>query len=254
MFRSWPHPIHPNPHVRKLVGMAAVTLGLGVLGFLVFDWLTPAQHNPFKAVELSREIGFATGFKLDRLSQDPRACFATLDRAGIQYTRLDKAQLIKAKLDKDSSRPECKLDNALTLDRSLTPYSATLSMSCPLAATLYVWERHVVRPAAIKYFGQSVTRIETFGAYSCRRVNGEKTGKWSEHAHGNAVDISGFRLASGRVIMVEDDFGKNTREGRFLKEVRDKACGLFSTTLSPDYNKQHHNHLHFDMGVDTLCR
>src|SRR5690348_4883750 len=126
MFRSWPHPIHPNPHVRKLVGMAAVSVGLGFLGYLVFDLLTPPQHNPFKPVELTREIGFATGFKLDRLSQDPNACFAALNRAGIEYTRLDKAELIKAKLDKDTSRPECRLENGLTLDRSLTPYSATL--------------------------------------------------------------------------------------------------------------------------------
>jgi hypothetical protein len=248
MLRPWPHEIHPNPHVRKLVGMAAVTLGLGFLGVVVFDWLAPAQDNPFKPIELTRQVGLATGFKLDRLAQDPRACFAALDRAGVAYTHVEKASI-----DGKNSRPECELENALTLDRSLTPYSATLSMSCSLAATLYVWERHVVRPAAVKYFGQPVTRIETFGAYSCRRVNNEKTGKWSEHARGNAVDIAGFRLASGRMVMVEDSFGKNTKEGRFLKEVRDKACDLFSTTLSPDYNKLHHDHLHLDMGLYTMC-
>ncbi|MDP1909506.1 MAG: extensin family protein, partial [Hyphomicrobium sp.] len=29
-------------------------------------------------------------------------------------------------------------------------------------------------------------------------------------------------------------------------DVRDGACRLFSTTLSPDYNAAHADHLHFD--------
>jgi hypothetical protein len=35
-------------------------------------------------------------------------------------------------------------------------------------------------------------------------------------------------------------------EARFLREVRDGACGLFATVLSPDYNAAHRDHLHFD--------
>ncbi|RYY93755.1 MAG: hypothetical protein EON61_24585 [Alphaproteobacteria bacterium] len=91
------------------------------------------------------------------------------------------------------------------------------------------------------------------GSYSCRRVNSAKEGRWSQHATGDAVDISGFRLADGTKIMVKDEFGKDTSKGRFLKEVRDKGCDLFSTTLSPDYNKLHADHLHFDMGFSSIC-
>ena len=32
----------------------------------------------------------------------------------------------------------------------------------------------------------------------------------------------------------------------FLREVRDGACPLFSTVLSPDYNQAHRDHLHLD--------
>jgi len=79
-----------------------------------------------------------------------------LDAAGVGYTRVDR----------DGPQPECGLHDALTLDRSLMPYSGTLSMSCRLAASLHMWERHVVMPAAERILGQSVTRIETMGAYS----------------------------------------------------------------------------------------
>jgi len=44
---------------------------------------------------------------------------------------------------------------------------------------------------------------------------------------------------------------------RFLKEVRDGGCTLFATTLSPDYNKAHADHLHFDQarrGGSHYCR
>ncbi len=235
--------IHPNQHVRKLVGMGVVTILIALWGWWVFNWLTPPQHNPFKPLDLVAKPGLATGYKLDRLASHPEQCFALLDAAGVKYTQLDR----------DGAQPECGLRNALTLDQSLMPYSSTLSMSCRLAASLHVWERHVVLPAAERELGQTVERIETMGSYSCRRVNNASEGRWSQHATGDAVDISGFRLADGTKIMVKDEFGKDTSKGRFLKEVRDKGCALFSTTLSPDYNKLHADHLHFDMGFASIC-
>jgi hypothetical protein len=236
--------IHPNLHVRRLIGMAVVTIALSLWGWWLFNWLTPPQHNPFKPLDLTRTPGVATGFKLDSLADEPAQCFALLDEAGVKYTRIQQV----------GPRPECGLHDALTLDRSLTPYSGTLSMTCHLAASLHMWERHVVIPAAERILGQKVVRIETLGSYSCRRVNSAREGRWSEHATGDAVDISGFRLADGTRVMVKDEFGKDTSKGRFLKEVRDKACGLFSATLSPDYNRLHADHLHLDMGFSTICR
>lgn len=223
--------------------MAAVTAALGWLGVTAFDLLVPARDNPFKPLDLTERVGRATGFKLDRYAQRPEACFAALSAASVAYTRVDRV----------GASPACSLKDALTLDRSLTPYSATLTMTCPMAAALHVWERHVVIPAAERFLKSSVVRIETFGAYSCRRVNGARAGAWSNHATGDAVDISGFRLADGRLVTVKAHFGDATPEGRFLREVRDEGCDLFSATLSPDYNAQHADHFHFDMGVWTTC-
>ena len=34
---------------------------------------------------------------------------------------------------------------------------------------------------------------------------------------------------------------------------RDDACRIFGTTLSPDYNAVHHDHLHLEAGRPGLC-
>ena len=235
--------LHPNVHVQRLIGMALASAAISLCAWWMFNLLAPAQDNPFRPLTLATQPGLATGLKLDRLAHTPAACFALLDLAGVKYTRIEQRGPL----------PQCALHDALTLERSLTPYSAKVSMTCRLAASLNVWERFAVIPAAERLLGQQVTRIETLGSFSCRRVNNAAKGNWSEHARGDAIDISGFRLADGSRVMVKDDFGADTAKGRFLAEVRDKACGLFSTTLSPDYNALHADHLHLDMGYFPIC-
>ncbi len=237
------HWYHRSVHVRRLFYKAIITMAMLLLGWQIFNFFTPPQHNPFKPLDLTLKPGVVTGYKLDSLGADKPACFALLDEVGVTYTRLDKT----------SDNPECGIADGLTLDQSLTPYSGTVTTSCRLAAALHMWERHVVLPAAQELLGQGVKRIETMGAYQCRRVNNAKTGRWSEHAHGEAIDIGGFTLEDGTKVMVKGGFNSQTREGAFLRRVRDKACGLFSTTLSPDYNALHHDHLHLDMGAYPIC-
>jgi uncharacterized protein (TIGR00730 family) len=53
-------------------------------------------------------------------------------------------------------------------------------------------------------FDQPLRRIESFGTYACRGVNGATSGRLSEHAHANAVDIAAFVLADGTRITVKD--------------------------------------------------
>ncbi len=40
--------------------------------------------------------------------------------------------------------------------------------------------------------------------------------------------------------------GKKRQALFALREVRDGACDLFATVLSPDYNAAHRDHLHLD--------
>ncbi len=227
----------------RLFAMGWVSVFMLGTAWFIVDRAVPAQDVPWKPLDLADAPGVATGFKLDRLEQHPQTCRALLENAGVSFTPVSHL----------SRNPRCEIDNGLTLDRSLTPYSTTMTMGCPLAAALYVWERHVVLPASERILGSPVVRIESYGAWSCRRVNHAKAGPWSEHASGSAADISGFRLADGRRITVKAHFRSKGPEGVFLHEIRDRGCHLFSATLSPDYNKLHADHFHFDMGVFTTC-
>src|SRR5690606_8726962 len=116
------------------------------------------------------------------------------------------------------------------------------------------WERDIVQPAAEFHLGQKVTRIEHYGAYSCRRVNHADRGRMSEHATANAIDIAGFRLENGRTVRIAGAWDSDTPEARFLRAVHDAACRTFRGVLSPDYNAAHHDHFHFDMGRFSMCR
>ncbi len=93
------------------------------------------------------------------------------------------------------------------------------------------------------------------GTYACRNINHRETGRRSEHATANAIDLSGFVLADGQQISLQDDWtGKDPRRAAFLRAVRDGACGFFDVVLSPDYNEAHRDHLHLDMGRYRACR
>ena len=129
--------------------------------------------------------------------------------------------------------------DALTDLSSFTPSHARLSQS-----------------AARKYFGQNVVELENLGSYNCRKVAGRQA--QSEHSTANAIDISAFVLADGTRISLINDWAPGDKRSEFLHAVRDGSCGLFSTLLSPDYNRAHADHFHLDMAARTagwtVCR
>jgi hypothetical protein len=51
----------------------------------------------------------------------------------------------------------------------------------------------------------------------------------SEHAIGNALAVSGLKLADGKIISVQHPNGAEA----LLGKVRATACGRFSTVLGP---------------------
>jgi len=189
-------------------------------------------------------IGPLTARRLAALG-GPEMCRAFLENAGIDHARVTPHR----------SSAQCGHDDAVRLGSdgalALAVRPASLGIRCPLAAAFAMWHWHVVQPAAVAHLGSPVTAIDHFGSYSCRRVYGAAEGRWSEHATANAVDIAGFRLADGRRVSVAGDWngseGDAAARSRFLREVRDGGCRLFSTTLSPDYNQAHRDHLHLDM-------
>ena len=195
----------------------------------------------FAPLDLDDPIGPATYGKLTHVKKNSEACFEALTNAGIGYTRIEDSEPGKS----------CGFYDALDLLQTTTPYSVSLKLTCAETAALYIWEKRAARPLAEEMLGSPIIRIETYGSYSCRNING--TSRKSEHALANAIDISGFKLRDGRVINIAEHWGDDTQEGKFLERLHGRACRLFSVTLGPDYNSDHADHFHFDMGSGDLC-
>lgn len=87
-------------------------------------------------------------------------------------------------------------------DRLNIRMSRGVAMNCQMAVATERWLAEVVQPAAMREFGSPVTQVDTYGTYSCRRINNSRRGSMSEHSFANAIDVSGFRLADGRRVQV----------------------------------------------------
>lgn len=232
--------------IRSVTG-AVVIAGLLLTAVLIFYALGKSrpQDLPWTDLELSQPVGLFTARKIAALGDDFPGCRAALDKAGVRYTALPPR----------SEGEQCGYADAVRFRpggaRRIGFAPRDLGVACPVAAALAVWEWEAVQPAARRHFGQRVTEIEHFGSYNCRRMYNREGASWSEHATADAVDISAFRLADGTRITVVGDWAdagakRTDSKARFLREVRDSACGVFSTVLSPDYNAAHRDHFHFD--------
>lgn len=196
------------------------------------------QDVPWTALELDDPVGRFTASKIASFGERPLQCRSLLAAAG----------LADVPVPPSASAPECSYSDGMRLAGRRPGYSPRgLVMSCPVAAALHLLETRVIEPAARRHLGQPVSATYHAGSFSCRRLYGRAEGRFSEHSTADAVDITGFRLADGTRLSVLDDWTRSGREAAFLREVRDGACRLFSTVLSPDYNAAHRDHLHLDV-------
>ena len=149
----------------------------------------------------------------------------------------------------------CSALGAVQLTEIGTPVTNLGAMRCPLARAFAAWVREAVQPEAQRRFGTAVRRVESFGTYACRSVNGQAGARLSEHAYANAVDVAAFVLADGRRVTVLDGWnGSDEAARQFLRAVHRAGCRRFSVGLSPDADAFHSNHLHFDLGRGPYCR
>jgi Extensin-like protein C-terminus len=121
------------------------------------------------------------------------------------------------------------------------------TLACPIVSVLDQWLSDSVQPAAMRWFGARVVEIKQISAYSCRGMNGNSYAHISEHAFGNALDISAFTLADGRRISVKDGWKGMPEEQGFLRDVQAAACQQFTTVLAPGSNVYHYDHIHVDL-------
>jgi hypothetical protein len=119
--------------------------------------------------------------------------------------------------------------------------SIPATLDCQTARALHDWVQGALKPA----FGRTdVVELEVAAHYACRPRNNVRGAKISEHGRGKAIDISAVVLENGKTVSVLDDWRR--RAGRPLVKAYRAACGTFGTTLGPDADRYHRNHIHLD--------
>ncbi|WP_448501079.1 extensin-like domain-containing protein [Sphingomonas sp.] len=241
--------------VRRAIGAVVIAGVLLAIAFALFALArSRPQDLPWTELDLGQPVGMFTAGKLVGLREDFPQCQRLLTRAGVSFEQLAPVR----------AGESCGYDDAVRLTEGGAQQIGFApdrpGASCAVMAAFAMWEWNVVQPAAERHLGSRVARVRHLGTYSCRRLYGRDTGDYSQHATANAIDIAGFVLEDGREISVLRDWADEGGErGAFLREVRDGGCGVFATTLSPDYNAAHADHFHFDqadrgaMGW-TACR
>lgn len=246
-----PHGPHVARRVRRQT-LAAQAVGFvlmwGLVGLmaLVADRTMAPQNLFWKPLQVIDPVGAATRAKAARAGADPAACRAILAKGGLEF--------IEAPAPTEAGQEFCAVQDAVLIRSGMAPLApADAPMTCKEALAVSIWERQVIQPAAYEHLGQGVVAVKNYGSYSCRRIYGKQAGPVSQHATANALDVSGFKLADGSDVMVARDWSDPGPKGAFLRAVRDGACKVFLTTLSPDYNAAHADHLHLDMGGWPKC-
>ena len=131
-------------------------------------------------------------------------------------------------------------------------------LRCQMVPAVDDWTQRVVIPAVRYYYGAQLIELKVAASYGCRPMNHVDGARLSEHGHANAVDISAFVLADGRVVTVKNGWAGDPADRAFLRAVHRGACDVFTTVLGPSYDANHHDHFHLDLarhgGSGRICK
>lgn len=232
----------------------------------IYSGVVPVQdrHNPWAPLEVSETPGFLTPYKLGRALNNPALCLSALERSSMTFDVLPDRV----------TGPGCGFENAVRLRTAGVRFGSPLSLSCPMALSFAMWERHALQTAAQARMQQRVVAIDQVGSYACRNINtGEGSfssrltagsGSRSRHATADALDVTGFTLADGQRISVLKNWqGKSDKpeataprdaKALLLADLHTGACKYFKGVLGPDYNAVHKDHFHFETGGYSMCR
>ncbi|MEZ4226552.1 MAG: extensin family protein [Polyangiaceae bacterium] len=163
-------------------------------------------------------------------------CIAKLGALGVNFERLDSRKGVETPV---------VVKGDLGGVRYVAGAGLPLELDCRMAVTL-----QEVGPL-LRALGVSDLRFS--GAYVYRM---SRVGRLSYHAYGLAIDVHALRDAAGW-HEVKTDFARGLPDGcapsapalnRVACEL--KRTGRFKEMLTPDYNADHHDHLHW--GVAPL--
>jgi hypothetical protein len=133
-------------------------------------------------------------------------------------------------------------------------FARTETLACPMIPALTRWLNEEVQPAALANFGSPIVEMKTAGAYNCRKRNHARSGRWSEHAFANALDVTGFVLADGRKTTLRSGWRGSPDEQSFWRDIAYGGCRQFNTVLGPGSDGKHEDHLHLDLARHSSKR
>jgi hypothetical protein len=171
----------------------------------------------------------------------------------------------------EGSRPACKPESLVRHSGNHLRYRGAVRIDPAFRDRLVRFEQVVVEVAEEMY-GRAPTRVLHFGAFSCRSSR-NRSHRLSEHALGNAIDVSGFEFgrASAKQPLPVDapsqlrrpfevrvarhwKAGANENpvsaaHARFLHELATRLSersDVFRGMIGPS-RRDHADHFHFDM-------
>nr|WP_183604838.1 extensin family protein [Rhizobium fabae] len=145
----------------------------------------------------------------------------------------------------------CGIDKPIIVSEALPgiKLKPEATIRCPAALALARWMKESVIPTASTALPEQgrITTINQATAYMCRLRNGAETGKISEHARGNAIDIASFHFEKGEDVAVRSRREDPTLTGAFQRTVSAAGCLYFTTVLDPESDAAHETHFHLDV-------
>ena len=137
---------------------------------------------------------------------------------------------------------------AVFVDGRMVPLSNTATLSCGMAAVLPEWAAAIDGYATARE-NSRLARLLVGTSYMCRPRNGVAGSDTSEHGFANALDVVGFELEDGRRMSLPEGWADHeAAAGQLLRFAHGAACARFTTTLGPEANAVHEDHLHLDLG------
>lgn len=119
--------------------------------------------------------------------------------------------------------------------------------NCAMATALVEWTANV-NAVAQNHYKSPIKEIVTGSDYQCRRVNNASSGRTSEHAFANALDIISFTFENGKTTDLESGWNADGSEKAFWRDLHKASCERFMTVIGPDGDAAHKDNLHLDLG------
>lgn len=178
------------------------------------------------------------------VAEDPQryaACVSELQSIGAVFT---EGQSIS------EEEGSCGIEKPIIVKQPLPGIALSDSspLRCEAALALSHWLKDTVQPAIkVAFPDRKLTGVRNAPSYACRKRNHAETGKISEHAKGNALDIIALEFDKGEPIEMKPKAEDPTMEGAFQRTATAGACLHFRTVLSPGSDATHEDHLHLDV-------